>query len=929
MANPTKAVKAKKRPTRKRGKAAGTKIPAVKLTGFPTDAESVLLRQVEAEKTKAPVERCLGTGRAAFYGTFDVASAQWDQPYRVEIRDLSEPVNSCSCQDYRMNGLGTCKHIERTLQFLAHRRLRLFKEAARSGADAYEIFFDTRQTPPVLRLRRPMQRNAKLDALMRPLFDEEGIPLGANAEVWLALEAIAAGLNAQRRSLIRLSAHAPYWLERERRADLLRQLRRRFEADVAAGRRSDNPVRLPLYPYQKQGMLHLAFKGRALLADDMGLGKTVQAIAAAELLRSLDLVRRVLVVSPASLKTEWEEQLAHFTGIVATPVFGSRATRLRNYAGDNPYTLCNYEQIRGDVDEINRLMVPDLVILDEAQRIKNWPTRTAKTIKRLQSPFAFVLTGTPLENRIEELYSLVEFVDPHVFGSLFRFQRDYLEISPEREIRPKRLDVLHRVVSSVMLRRRKSDVEDALPERSDKNYFVPMTSEQRARYSEIEYEVAKIVSILKRRPLRKEEFKRLQMLLACMRMLCDTPYILDAECRACPKLEELERILDDLLEDETAKVIIFSEWVRMLELVKERLDAKGIGYAEHTGKIPQQARRAQIRAFKDDPACRIFLSSDSGSTGLNLQVANVVINLDLPWNPARLEQRIARAWRKHQRRPVRVINLVTENSIEQGMIGKLAYKSALADAVLDGGGIPDSPTSESGRQAYANRVRSLLGGDATSEPEVRSVASVPSPTRPTKEKDSTAQFVARHAAAIMGIEHRPATGARLVMARPGADIGELQLAADAAAPGKTLVLTPDMRAALCRMQELGLLTLASDLDVLHAPEGYQPLRVAAPRVALRMVDAQKIWRSAELERKAARALNDLGLTAQAAPHLDAVLQAAREALRALYACEKDADLPDAAAPLHRKLERDLRDATSADLAAGLDLTDDLTRVLKD
>ena len=168
-----------------------------------------------------------------------------------------------------------------------------------------------------------------------------------------------------------------------------------------------------------------------------------------------------------------------------------------------------------------------------------------------------------------------------------------------------------------------------------------------------------------------------------MRMVCDTPAILDGERHECPKLDEVERLLPELLTDPQRKILIFSEWVRMLELVRECAVAVGVEFAWHTGSVPQVRRRAEIHRFREDPECRLFLSSESGGVGLNLQAADTVINLDLPWNPARLEQRIARAWRKHQTRPVTVINLVSEKTIEHRMLGLLNAKRVLAEAVLD------------------------------------------------------------------------------------------------------------------------------------------------------------------------------------------------------------------------------------------------------
>jgi hypothetical protein len=216
------------------------------------------------------------------------------------------------------------------------------------------------------------------------------------------------------------------------------------------------------------------------------------------------------------------------------------------------------------------------------------------------------------------------------------------------------------------------------------------------------------MQLAQRRPLRQAEFDRLQMLLACMRMICDTPAILDPNCRVSPKLEELERIFGDLFEEPGRKVIVFSEWERMLELVRELAAEMGIEVAWHTGSVPQQRRRAEIMRFKKDPMCRLFLSTDSGSVGLNLQVASAVVNVDLPWNPAKLEQRIARAWRKHQTRSVSVVNLVCENSIEHGILHLLGQKQALAGGILDGEGDIAQLKMPSGRAAMIERMQAMM-----------------------------------------------------------------------------------------------------------------------------------------------------------------------------------------------------------------------------
>src|SRR5260370_22352237 len=168
-------------------------------------------------------------------------------------------------------------------------------------------------------------------------------------------------------------------------------------------------------------MMHLAFGERALLADEMGLGKTVQAIAACELVGRRKGIERVLVVWPASLKAEWEEQISRFSERSIRLVFGPRAQRLASYRDPAFFTIVNYEQVLGDADEINAILKPDIVVLDEAQRIKNWQTKPARRVKSLRSPYAFVLTGTPVENRIDGLYSIIQYLDPEILGPLFRF----------------------------------------------------------------------------------------------------------------------------------------------------------------------------------------------------------------------------------------------------------------------------------------------------------------------------------------------------------------------------------------------------------------------------------------------------------------------------------------------------------------------------
>ena len=690
-------------------------------TGWNTSDEHELeLRRWRGRTEIASIE-AIEPGHPMF-GAFRTRSDS-GRTYEVEIRSLDGLDNACGCIDHGVNGLGTCKHIEGVLAGLRRQGVRAFRRASVEGSPRVEVFLRRQgePTPVVVWPKADDARTAAVRRWLAPYMTADGA-LDTGFETIAALIAAYADAPADVKEQLRLSRHFAPWLTRRRRAASRVAAREAFLAEAEGSPDAFNLLRHPLLPYQREGMMHLAFGERALLADEMGLGKTAQAIAACELLARRKGVERVLIVCPASLKTEWEEQIARFTDRAARSVFGPRAARLAEYRAPCFFTIVNYEQVLIDDDILNSELKPDIVVLDEAQRIKNWHTKTAGKIKSLRSPYAFVLTGTPVENRIDELYSIVQFLDPELVGPLFRFNRSFYELDARgRPVEYRNLAELQRRVGPVLLRRRKSDVETQLPGRTVKTYFVPMDPEQASRYEDYRANAVRMASIAQRRPLTPKEFDRLQMLLACMRMICDTPAILDPTCRVCPKLEELERILGDLLQDPDRKIIIFSEWERMLGLVRELAGEMGVEAAWHTGSVPQIRRREEINRFKQDPDCRLFLSTDSGSVGLNLQVASAVINLDLPWNPAKLEQRIARAWRKNQMRSVTVVNLVTEGSLEHSILGLLVAKQALSDGLLDGLGDIGALKMPSGRGSLVQRMAEMLEAADSLGPRIVSV----------------------------------------------------------------------------------------------------------------------------------------------------------------------------------------------------------------
>jgi hypothetical protein len=244
--------------------------------------------------------------------------------YHAEIRDLATRQFSCTCTDFRINGLGTCKHIEALLLQLARRHRAEFKAAQKISSPRIDVVPDL----PSGRLK--VERNrSQLPPRLRALFDADGFQ-----HAGLAPEEIVAECNRSKSTALRLSQDIAPWLAgRAREAERI-AARRGYELGVREGRHPEHVTKSPLFPYQREGKLHLAFKERALLADEMGLGKTIQAIAACALLHHLGLARRTLIVTPVSLKAKWEEQITRFTDLPLRILFGGRS--LRNAPTSNP-----------------------------------------------------------------------------------------------------------------------------------------------------------------------------------------------------------------------------------------------------------------------------------------------------------------------------------------------------------------------------------------------------------------------------------------------------------------------------------------------------------------------------------------------------------------------------------------------------------------
>ena len=619
--------------------------------------------------------------------------------YQVTLHDPATATGHCSCPDYQVNRLGTCKHI---LWLSAHLREKkwFLEQVARERFPYIDIHWDGAEGRPRLFHERPATLTNRLRELFGELFDDRGFLLDGN--------------------LLNILPYLPA-LESEKLVRIQEPVMRRVELAVLEKELQDAAaeplpdlgsfLKIRPYSYQEEGIRFCLYKKAALIGDEMGLGKTLQAIVLGVLKREIFGFRKILVVTLASLKEQWRREIERFSHEKACIIEGSAQNRKSQYMDDSSlFKIANYEAVLRDVTIITRFR-PDLIILDEAQRIKNFETKTAEVVKRLPRQHALVLTGTPLENKLEDVYSIVQFLEPELLSPLWRFAADHFLLSRNKKnkiLGYTNLDVLHDRLQPLVIRRRKEEVLDQLPELVRNDYFIEMSREQSEIHTGI---YQSLLPIMNKKFLTPMDLRRIQMLLLKMRQVCDSTHLIDRETNISPKLDELASILDELVLQNGRKVVIFSEWRTMTALIGKHLSRVSIPFVELSGKVPTHKRQALIDEFTDNPACKVFLSTDAGGTGLNLQAADSVINFELPWSPARLNQRIGRVHRLGQKaRSINVINLICKASIEERILAGIKLKTDLFDSVFDGGA-SEVMFSREKRQELVNQLREMIGGE--------------------------------------------------------------------------------------------------------------------------------------------------------------------------------------------------------------------------
>ncbi len=787
---------------------------------MPTD--TLRVEQIERRRQRAleEITKVANKGNHPIFSLFEVTSTS-GRTYRVEIRSLTELHNTCTCPDYKTNLIGTCKHIEGVLLSLKQQhgdRLEALARKRPAGTQAY-LHYGVDIT---VRVGQPIPKRPAIRELLTRTFDPTGVLIGSPLQSLPRLLADLEDLPPRDRSLVRVDQAVREHLELLQDREAVEQQKAWFLDQVKRGHRSFGVLSTKLYPYQEVGAMHLAFGRRALLADDMGCGKTIEAIAATALLKELRGIERTLVICPASLKHQWAREIRRFTSLPVTVVEGGLDARRDLYREPSFFKIINYEIVRRDPKDLDQLR-PDLIILDEAQRIKNWRAKTAAMVKQLRSRYAFVLTGTPLENRLDELYSIFQFLDPRILGPLWHFNDRFFELEERpggtyKVLGYKNLDELRASMAPYVLRRTRDEVLKDLPERVDNNFFVEMTDPQWKAYNQFKETVAQLVAKAQRRPLTPKEREILLMCLVKMRLICNALALHDKQIpprereKTAPKLHELGEILSDQIAGNGHKAIVFSQWADMLALTEPVIERVGLDYVKLTGDVPSPKRGALVERFFDDRDCRVFLSTDAGGVGLNLQAASLVVNLDLPWNPAVLEQRIARAHRHGQPHSVHVINLVAKDTIEERMLDTLATKRNVFAGVFGAEEAPTAIRFEDTGQALLKQIDEMLKKPVEVELELEPTAA--EPVEITVPKPTLKRFADQLLARLPG---------RILLVRK-APMGEGVLVVVDSAP---IELRPVIESALTE-------TFTPDVPALHLMEreGYRALSALLPPMSI-------------------------------------------------------------------------------------------------
>ncbi|MBM3405425.1 MAG: DEAD/DEAH box helicase [Bacteroidetes bacterium] len=617
--------------------------------------------------------------------------------YRIFLRDFDHETGYSDCMDARLNKLGTTKHIMYAFSILKENKA-LFDKLDKTYP-FIEVFCDPLNDYKIT-WHYPHEMSVDEQVLFSKYFKMKKHLDESEIKSFLSFIE-----ESEKYGNIMIRPEVRDKVERSFENSVLEGLSKKYHPEYGF-------LNTTLFDYQKEGVEFVLFRKAAIIADEMGLGKTVQAIAVAILKKQIFGFSKTLIICPASLKGQWKSEIEKFSTEKAIIIDGFPDERALQYQNsDFFFFIVNYETVLRDSQVINTAGI-DFMILDEAQKVKNYETKTASSVKKLNPKHILVITGTPIENRLIDIFSIMSIIDPHFFGPLWEFSYQYCLFDPERPNKINgyyNLQKLNKKLEQIIIRHEKRKVINQLPNLQQIDIMLdlsPLQADYHASYAK------GIAQIIQKKFLTPYDLQKLQLLLSSMRMVCDSTYLIDDQTNESPKLDELQYILLEKLDikNNDCKIIIFSEWVKVHKLIGRILRENNIGFVELNGKVPVKLRRELINKFESNPQFKIFLSTETGGTGLNLQVANILINFELPWNPAKKNQRIGRIDRLGQKsNKLTIYNFITRQSIEQQIAAGLLVKQNLFEGVLNSSSSTDFVDfSSKGRSQFIEQLERFL-----------------------------------------------------------------------------------------------------------------------------------------------------------------------------------------------------------------------------
>jgi hypothetical protein len=579
--------------------------------------------------------------------------------YLLTFRDPQHETGYCSCPDYRTNKLGTCKHL-----------MFAFNDLKKN----YSIDYNNLPVYPFIEVFL----NPKMDNKISWYYPEK--LYGEVAELfykYFGNKKYIEDKDAEK--LLGFFNNLDHFRQILVRPEVFNKVKNISEDAALKRAEKDHKlnfsnIKTNLLPYQKEGIQFATFRKGAVIADELGLGKTVQAIGSAIFKKEILGFTQTLIICPATLKNQWVEEIKKFTSEDVLLIEGNPDEREQKYLSSKAYfKVVSYETILRDKHIVSDLNI-DFVILDEAQRISDYASKTSSIIKAIQKKHALVLTGTPVESELIELYSIILFVDPELLAPLweFSYQHCYFDSQTQNTIVGfYDLPRLHEKLKQVLIRRQRKEVIKQLPNLDQFDIPVKLTSGQKKLH--IRY-AREIIQLLSKKIFSSYDLQRIFTLVNNLRMASNAAYLVDGSSGFSPKIDELKHILLSKIHihKSNRKVLIITEWKQMQNMIARMLTLNKLPFLELQSET-EETKKQDLATYK------IFLAAPDSLKSFNLNDADTIINMEVPKSAGERNDRYGSIGDFHKKsNHITIINLIAQNSLESSIASGLEIEFNLA-----------------------------------------------------------------------------------------------------------------------------------------------------------------------------------------------------------------------------------------------------------